>query len=74
MWQKYRTQKNGLHIFLRSIFLPLHVVSFGQRWRGPQESDIKKGGIVSDAPFVLSDSFPNKKRGWQFESERTIRC
>jgi hypothetical protein len=23
MWQKYRTQKNGLHIFLRSIFLPI---------------------------------------------------
>ena len=27
--QKDRTQKNGLHIFLRSIFLPLEVVWFG---------------------------------------------
>jgi hypothetical protein len=23
IWQKYRTQKNGFSIFLRSIFLPL---------------------------------------------------
>jgi hypothetical protein len=29
MWQKHRTQKNECCIFLRSIFLPLEVVSFG---------------------------------------------
>jgi hypothetical protein len=27
IWQKYRTQKNGMHIFLRSIFLPLELGS-----------------------------------------------
>jgi hypothetical protein len=39
MWQKYRTQKNGFSIFLRSIFLPLEVVWFGPFNRFAEAAD-----------------------------------
>ena len=39
MWQKYRTQKNGCCIFLRSIVLPLEVVWFGSFNRFAEAAD-----------------------------------
>ena len=39
IWQKYRTQKNGYCIFLRSIFLPLEVVWFGPFNRFAEAAD-----------------------------------
>ena len=39
IWQKYRTQKNGCCIFLRSIFLPLEVVWFGPFNRFAEAAD-----------------------------------
>ena len=53
MLQKDRTQKNESCIFLRSIFLPIHVVSFRQWWRGSQELRYKKRGDRFRSPLYV---------------------